>query len=398
MTMRACFTPLALAFCGLVACSGDDVGLGGPNDGQKPSDGTQKPETYPRLIVAGRDGVSIWNNATSLEGTPKPSAHLDFKGSPLGLGLNGDTLFVAASNVDSNFNTALYRFDGASKLTEGAKPASSIPGTAFRGSGQQSGFSGHVRIQADSRHNAWIHNATSGGTVHVLPTGANAPVARFGPVGQYTTYDEAGDRLFGSTVGGRFFPVWANASTKTGDIQNSDYDFSTVNPQHMAIAGNRLYSNAVQLQQEKGFSDISIWNDIANIRSSKAPDIVMANACAATDDRPTYIAHVAVVNDVLLAVTGTYLKNASGSASSKVCIFKGASAITAGRAPDAVASVADSLITGSGSDKAWLSKDDHLFLLDAGGIVIFKNATTNPTYVARLFYDNAGAVDFLLLE
>ena len=77
-------------------------------------------------------------------------------------------------------------------------------------------------------------------------------------------------------------------------------------------------------------------------------------------------------------------------------LFRDASELTATRPPDAVATDPALVPTGGNADKAVLSADGHLFVLDREGIAIFADALGTPTFVAKLALTSP--TDMILLE
>ncbi|WP_394849513.1 hypothetical protein LZC95_18965 [Pendulispora brunnea] len=385
MTLRTCFGSLAWAACLLLSsgCSNDDIDLGGP--------GGQKPATYPRLIVAATDGVHIWDNAASITSNVPSSVHFAKYSNAVGLGLDGDTLAVATGFGSDTLLSGLHLFDHASQLKDDAQPSRSVPGAGFTGDYHGGFFENGrvVNIQADGRHNFWVRSEIDSGSVHFVPASATAPTAHFGNLLQYAAYDEAHDKLLGSNLEMVQSPLWKQAASKTGTIRNVDDQFTQYRPRQLVVSGGRLYSN-LWAPNTSG-ADIAIWNDLSTISASREPDVILHSMCGGQGD----IKALAVANDTLIT-TSVMMEN--GQWTSHLCLYKGASTLSAERQPDATVHEASLHPTQNGADKSWLTKDGHLFVLDRDGIAIFKDATTNPTFVTRLATSNVTAFDFLVLE
>lgn len=176
------------------------------------------------------------------------------------------------------------------------------------------------------------------------------------------------------------------AASQTGTIRNVEQQFTQYRPRQLVVSGGRLYSNL--MGPNNANSDIAIWNDLSTISASHEPDVILHNLCGGQGN----IRAISVSNDVLVATSVRDDKV-------DVCLYKNASSLATERQPDAIATDATLHGTQNGTDKAWLSKDGHLFVLDRDGIALFKDATAAPAFVTRLTMDpNVWAIDFLVLE
>ncbi|WP_394839020.1 hypothetical protein LVJ94_19210 [Pendulispora rubella] len=384
MTLRTCFGSLAWASCLLFSwccgCSNDDVDLGGGPGGPKPA-------TYPRLVVAASDGVHIWDNATSISANGPSNVHFAKFSNAVGLGLDGDTLAVATGFGSDTLLSGLHLFANASRLGSDAQPSRSVPGAGFTGD-YHGGFFDYgrpVHIQADGRHNFWVRSGIDSGSVHFVPPSATAPTAHFGSLLGHATYDEAHDKLLGSNLEMVQSPLWDQAATKTGTIRTTEQQFTQYRPRQLVVSGGRLFSNLLGSTTN---SDVAIWNDLATISASREPDVILHDVCGDKSNIETISVH----HDVLIVEARVQDKV-------NVCLYKNASALTTERQPDAIATDPSLSFTQNGGDETWLTHDGHLFVLDAGGVAIFKDATTTPAFVTRLAMSaNIPGIDFLVLE
>jgi hypothetical protein len=407
MTKTVLFSGLALAIAvGAAACGSDDVVLGGDEqngdggprtgDGSAGEGGSQTdaasdagqdaplvpPPTFPRLVLAHAGGVAIWNNVDKVTTNVAPSAKLatadgGVTGQGLGLGWNGDTLWVAINDA----SRAILRYANASALTDGAMPTSTIANTTFGGPLS----AGPATIRFDSRGNVFMRSASDVGSIHLVTPGATAATAHFRhPTFQQIVgmaYDETGNKLIAGQISGAGLMVWNNAVTRTGEPA-SDYQLAPANtPTHLTIAGGRLY------ETHFAPSSVRIWNGISAVTGAKAPDLTLSDLCGTTELR-----YSTVIDDTLIVLH-------NGGGSEKVCLYRGAAALTATRAPDAVATDASLVNSGNYTDKAFLSKTGHLYVQDKDGVAIFKNATgPTPEFVTKLVLASSMPYDFLIME
>ena len=138
---------------------------------------------------------------------------------------------------------------------------------------------------------------------------------------------------------------------------------------------------------------IAVWNTISTVSAPRAADVTLTAVCGAGTSAE--LRYVAVIDNVLVVVHNE-LVNGGLSQLEKVCLFKDAAAMTATRPPDSVASDASLHPTGSNSDKALLTRDAHLLVMDRDGVAIFKNALDVPEFVTKLTIANPE--DMLVLE
>ncbi|WP_394847190.1 hypothetical protein LZC95_06940 [Pendulispora brunnea] len=327
-----------------------------------------------RLIVAGGNGVRIWDDATGITADVAPDAALaGIDGPASGVALDADTLLVTSSGA-----SAVYRFEGASTLGDGATPASAVPTSAFGGTLSA------LSLQVDGRGSLWIQ---SGSRIRVLPRNAAAPSASFSHPWQGLegmAYDEASDTLYGGQIQGAGLLAWTHASSRTGDA-GSDYRLADVSAWHLKLAGGRLFGSSYS-------NPVVIWNDISTVTGPKAPDVQLTGLC---DEGGVHgeIRYLTVHDDTLVVI---HQARVNDELTEKVCLFHDAHALSGLRAPDAVAR--HDLRSSVYYDKAQLTGDGHLFVRDKTGIAIFKDATTAPVFVTRLTNGMTDAADFVVLE
>jgi hypothetical protein len=355
---------LALVACGQHPGTdpGTDPDASSQTDGSSSPIDAPEPATHPRLVVASAAGVQIWDHADELATATAADATLaGIDATALGLAVHVDDLFVTSTHPTS----AVYRF--ATTLEDGATPTGSVSAASFGGALVAS----HTKLQVDANDDLWIEHA---GTLHLVTsastaTGASAHFTH--PWGQIAgmAYDETGDHLFGGQISGAGLLVWNQAATRTGEVAAMDYALSSTSAFHAEIAADRLYVSHYSPP------DIAVWDDISAVTGSRPPDHTLATLCGSSSAELRYIAVTA--DDVLVVIH-------SEDQVETVCMFKDASTMTAGRAPDAVASDPSLDPSASNIDKAVLTSDGRLFVLDRSGIAIFDNALVAPVFVTKL--------------
>lgn len=340
-----------------------------------------------RLFVAGKSsgggGVFVWDDPDSIASAVAPTTTLtdpSINGGSQCVALLGKRLFVGLETGVSSTATALVAFDGADVITGAAAPAAKIPVSAFVG-----GNPGIQRLYpARSGDTLWTNSFLQGSQLFTgasTLTSASTAKAKFTHAFQQTpglAYDPAGDRLFLGQISGAGFLAWNAAATKTGTPAN---DFATTGNGvwTATIAQNRLYAGG-SLTNGGNVNAVMVWTNVSGFTASTAPTFSLTNASGING----FVPDVSIANDVLVVA----LQN------NKVNLYANASGLTGDKAPTASATT-----NLNQPKRALLSKTDHLFVLDAEGIAIFKTATTTPTFVAKIKVPTGGtATDLALME
>jgi len=383
----------------LIGCGGHhDAGVDGPpggNDAAADVDGppvvdgppavddaaadvdATPPSSYPRLVVAGADGVHIWDHAAELDAVRPPDATLAGVTGALGLAVGADTLYVTSSDAA----TALVRFARASTLADGAIPTGTLDAAAL---GETLGES-HTPLLFDGGDlwiNTWngIHRVANAAT-------ATAATAYFThPWHQIASMVVDDGRLIGGQISGAGVLVWNHAASRTGEVA-SDWTLSQQPVFHAVAAGDRLYGSSYAPP------DISIWNAISTVTAAHAPDRVLHRVCGAgTGAELRYVTVTA--DDTLVVVHNERVSGGTGH-HIKVCMFRHASTLADGATPDAIAEDDVLRSTGTNSDKAVLV-GTRLFVMGRDGVAIFDDALGTPAFVALL--PVTGPTDLLVLR
>jgi hypothetical protein len=334
------------------------------------------PGSHPRLVVAGADGVHIWDHADELAAVRAPDATLGGVTGALGLAVGADTLYVTSSNKA----TALVRFAGASTLADGAKPTGTIDATALGETLDKR----HTPLLFDGG-DLWINTATGIRRVANAAT-ATASTAHFThPWHQIESMVVDAGRVIGGQTSGAGILVWNHAASSTGEV-TSDWTLSPQVAVHAVVAGDRLYGSSYAPP------DVSIWNAISTVTTAHAPDRVLHGVCGAGNGAE--LRYVTVTADDTLVVVHNELASGAASQHEKVCLFRHASTLVDGAKPDAVAENDAMGSTGSNSDKAVLA-GTRLFVMSHDGVAIFDDALGTPAFVALL--PITGPTDLLVL-
>jgi hypothetical protein len=372
----------------LIGCGGHrDAGIDGPpgvdpgdarvdgSPGKDPADAASS-SAHPRLVVAGADGVHIWDHADELDAVRAPDATLAGVTGALGLAVGDDTLYVTSSDPA----TALVRFAGASTLADGAIPTGTLEAAAL---GESLGTQ-HTPLIFDGGDlwiDTWagIHRVANAATA----TGATAYFTH--PWHQIASMVVADGRLMGGQISGAGVLVWNDAASRTGDV-TSDWTLSPQSVFHAVTAGGRLYGAAYA-------PDISIWNAIATVTAAHAPDRVLHGVCGGGSNAE--LRYLTVTADDTLVVVHNQVVSGGNGQREQVCLFRHASTLADGAAPDAIADDAALRSTGTNSDKAVLV-GTRLFVLSRDGVAIFDDALGAPKLVAQL--PIAGPTDVLVVR
>lgn len=337
-----------------------------------------------RLFVAGKgaggSGVFVWNDPDSITSAVAPTTTLSdpsVSSGTLAVATLGKRLFVA-TEATSPSTAILIAFDGADTITGAAAPAAKIPASQFVGTTPSI-----QRIYPDAATDTVFTNGFAQGAQ--LFTGASTMTssatakAKFTHAFQQTPglgYDATGNRLFLGQISGAGLLAWNAAGGKTGTPAN-DFATTTVSAWSIAIAQNRMYATGAVSGGDS--NAVMIWTNVAGFTASTAPSFTMSAASGLTGFLPDVI----VKNDVMVVT----------QQANKVSLFAKASALTGN-----VAATATAATNLAQPKRSLLSNGNHLYVLDGEGIAIFKDATTTPTFVAKLKVPSGTAADIALLE
>jgi hypothetical protein len=375
-----------LLFVVLLGCGGHHATTvdGSAGDGESVSDAAAadgalpdgpKPDVYPRLVVASASGVLIWDHATEITSNRMPDAKLGSALGVLGLAVAGDTLFATTSGA-----TGVYRYDGVSTIGDGAAPSGAITGFPMA-------FSpAHTPVSVDPAGNLWLD---ANGEIDLVANAAaaTAPTARFTHAYQQVVgmvYEPTSGRLFGGQISGAGLLAWNAAAARTGTVTGGDFMVSPMVFWHGTLASGRMFGTHYSPP------DVAIWDSPSAITGAKAPDHLLHNVCGGANNAG--LRYSGVSGDTLVLVHDEVV---SSMHTEKVCLFTGASTLAAEREPDAVVTSA-ALHPSLTADKAILTSDGYLFVLDDEGVAIFRDAMTSPVLVAKLLVTSP--MDMLVLE
>lgn len=353
---------------------GADASDSGPDSG--PDSGT--PVT--RLFVTAQAGVAIWNNPEAIASNVAPTTTLTASavvgGKSRGMALLGKRLFVGAIG-----SPVIVAWDNADAVSGNAAPQVSLPNSAV--SGINNVFDS---IFVDAATNTlWPVSFLNGAQLFANASTLNSSAfsrAQFMHPWQQTpgfAFDAANKRMFQGQISGAGMLAWNGADAKVGIFNTADF---TVVPSlsfwSIAIAQNRMYAAS-----STSPVSVAVWSNTANITAPTAPAFSLSGAPSGLPAIGGFIPHVAVTNDVLVvALQGD-----------RVNVYKNASALVGQTMPAAAITT-----NVNQPKKTVLSKTNKLYVLDLDGVAIFKDATTAPTFVAKVQMGLVAPKDIVLME
>ncbi len=351
------------------------------------SDGGDAGKLPVRLFVAGKGsspgGVFVWDDPDGITSAVAPTTTLtdpSISGGSICLALLGKRLFVGLESGGSSSATALVAFDGADTVSGAAAPAAKVPNSGFVG--------GSPKLQrlfpargADLLFTlSFLEGSQLFTGASTLGSSATAK-AKFNHAFQQTpglAYDGTADRLFLGQISGAGLLAWNTASTKTASPAN-DFATTGVSVWDMALAQNRLYAGG-STTNGSVTNAVMVWTNVAGFTASTAPNFTLTGASGING----FVPDVSVTANDVLVVT---------LQANKVNLYASASTLSGDKAPTASATT-----NLAQPKRAVLSKTDHLFVLDAEGVAIFKTASTTPTFVTKLKVPGGAASDLALME
>lgn len=333
-----------------------------------------------RLFVTTQDGVAVWNDPESLAADVMPTTTLNHSsvsgGKARGIALLGKRLFVGA-----NGNPILVAYDGADVAMGGIGPQVQLPISSVTGSSNV-----FDSIYVDSATNTlWPVSFNNGAQLFIQAATLNSSAfsrAQFTHSFQQLpgfAFDTANKRLFLGQISGAGMLAWNGADTKIGIF--STPDFTVVSTQafwSIAIAQNRMYGG-----NSNSPVSIAVWSNLGGVTMATAPSFSMTGTASGLPANGGFIPHVAVTSDVLVVTLQANLIN----------LYKNASALSGQTMPSPT--VASNM---NQPKKTILAKSNKLYVLDSEGVAIFKDATTTPTFVAKLKMGLNNPKDFVLME
>jgi hypothetical protein len=388
---------LALAVLALTGCpsngggndggnngdGGNQQGDGGNDGGNNQSDGGDSGTvvsdggTLPRLFVADNGsggGVKVWNAVNTLTVDVAPSATLSAADQGLGLAAYQDHLFVATDSATAPLDI----YANASTLTTNATPLASVGTAAFNNSSMTVVY----QMDVDSTGALWISDDSNIGSIRLFPN-ATALTSTSMPSQVLThpydmlvafAYVSSADRLFAGQGSGGGVPAWNSAKTPA-DAGSPDFTLDTEDAYYLATTANRLFAARTS-------AEVRVWSNPGTLSAPATANAVLTMGLG--DVRNLY-----VKNNVLVVTVSEPFNSVS-----KVLLYKGANSISADRSPDQTithAQLVDPI-------KSVLGTDGTLYVLDADGVLVFKNAADAPSFATELKSTLSFPSDILLLE
>lgn len=325
-------------------------------------------------------GVAIWNNPDAIASNVAPTTTLTDTAvagaKSRGIALLGKHLFVGAMG-----NPVIVAWDNADTVSGNAAPQVSLPNSAVTGVNNV-----FDSIFVDAATNTlWPVSYLNGAQLFINASTLNSSAfsrAQFTHQWQQLpgfAFDGANKRMFQGQISGAGLLAWNNADAKIGIFNTADF---TVVPSlafwSIAIAQTRMYGAS-----STSPVSVAVWSNAANITAPTAPAFSLSGATSGLPANGGFIPHVAVTNNVLVvALQGN-----------RVNVYQNASALVGQTMPTAA-------ITANVNQpkKTVLSKANKLYVLDLDGVAIFKDATTTPTFVAKVQMGLNTPRDIVLME
>jgi len=395
---------------GLVACGGSgDVNIDGGDDSgtspdaapadaspgdAAPSDGSPSGDAGDagdaatfggRLFVSQQQaGVAVWDGVTSLAADAAPTFAMS--DTSVANGTRG-ALAVAGRLVLGPAAGGLVVFDGAKTLGAGAAPAATIPVSAFiKPATNISEPLATLIAYNEKTDTLWaggtwgVDRFDDGATLSSSSAGAALFTHAYLQLPGFA-YDGTGDHAILGQISGAGVLEWDGAKSATGTPTASFTLDQKLAAWSLSISGDRLY--AIGGDTTGGATpreSIDVWNGISGVAAAKAPDFSITSGIAQNDYSP----YVTVAADVLIACIQA----------NKVLMWKNASSITGDKSPDFT------LTTQLSSPiKAVLAPvSNRLYVLDSEGVAIYANATSTPTFVAKIKSGLSHPEDLVVIE
>ena len=396
---------------GLVACGGsggvdidggDDSGTSpdaappadaGPSDAT-PSDGSPSGDASDaadaatfggRLFVSQQQaGVAVWDGATSLAADGAPT--FTMSDTSVSKGTRG-ALAVGARLVLGPAAGGLVVFDAARTFGANAAPSAAIPVSAFIkpttniSEPQSTLIAYNEKTDTLWAGGTWgMDRFDDGATLSSSSTGAALFSHAYLQLPGFA-YDGTGDHAILGQISGAGVLEWDGAKSATGTPTASFTLDQKLAAWSLAVSGDRLY--AIGGDTTGGATpreSIDVWNGISSVSAAKAPDFSITSGIAQNDFSP----YVTVAADVLIACIQA----------NEVLMWKNASTLTTDKAPDFTLTTQLSSPT-----KAVLAPvSNRLYVLDSEGVAIYANATSAPTFVAKIKTGLSHPEDLVVIE
>jgi hypothetical protein len=334
---------------------------------------------YPKLFVADDDGVRIWNGVAGLSSDQDADAVLDGpSGAALGLALFEDRLFVATDEATN----ALYIYDDASSLADGASNDDTIHTGAFAGDAPL--FSVYEMF-ADTSGNLWIDY----GYIRRFADAANldnssGSAAQYwhtwGPQLYSMAYDEATDMLIGGQVSGDGLVVWDDAATLSSEGNAHDWQlYAGTTPASLALEDDYLF-----LGNGSGLEPfLLVFGDVSTL-----PPLSDPTAELGADSSLGAVHGVCVRNDLLFAAV-------NDPPLYQIARFDDASTLAGDTDPDMLFDSTAMVMP----TEVFLDVYGNLYAIEDTGIVIFGDAASDsPVWKVKLDTDVDSPNDIFVME
>jgi hypothetical protein len=355
-----------------------------PSDGA-PADASDAATFGGRMFVSQESaGLDVWDGSDGIAADVAPTFTMTDSSVTAG---TRAAIVVANRLIVGQGGGGLAAFDAAKTLGAAATPSALVPVTAFIKPSALNSLPIVTLLTYNEKTNIlWASGQwgtdrfDSGATLSSASTAGALFSHSYYQLPGFA-YDPNGDRALLGQISGAGVLAWDGAKSATGSPASSFTLDQSLAAWSMAIAQDRLY--AIGGDTSNGTTpreSIDVWNAISGVSSAKSPDFAITSGIAANDYSP----YVTVAANMLIACIQ----------SGKVLIWKNASSITGDKAPDVTLTTQ----LNQPQKVVYGYVTNRLYVLDADGVAIYANATTTPTFVAKVTSGISKPHDLVVLE
>jgi len=337
-----------------------------------------------RLFVTQESaGIDVWDGIDALAADTAPT--FTMTSSAISGGSRG-AIVVNNRLVVGPGAGGLAAFDGAKTLAAGAAASAVVPGTAFIKPISINSTPIVTLITYNEKTDTlWASGSwgtdrfDSGASITSSSTGAALFSHAYLQLPGFA-YEATGDHAFAGQISGAGLLAWNGAKSATGSPASSFTLDQKLAAWSLAVSQDRLYAIGPDSSGTTQHEAIAVWSTISGVSAAKTPDFTITSSIAASDYSP----YVTVMGDMLMACIQ----------SGKVLVWKGASTLSGDKAPDFT------LTTQLNEpQKVVLAPvTNRLYVLDSQGVAIYSNATTGPTFVAKITTGISKPHDLVVIE
>ncbi|MCA9668502.1 MAG: hypothetical protein KC503_23080 [Myxococcales bacterium] len=336
-----------------------DVGPDGLSDGAPDTADAASASLLPRLVATTADKAYIWNNIDVLTTARAADVVVNITSASVFAAVHepsSDRLFVYTDNATDG----LLIYNAASTFSASKSPDDIVPAATL-------GSSAFAELKV-AGNDLWLIGVAGVSRIANAATisKSSTRTAIFSAPFTYgADYDPTGDKLFAAGTSGSSSPLVYNAaSTRSGVVNQASFSLHDLaEPLDVLIDAGRLY-----ISYSGANSGVRIWNNASSISAAKVPDVALTTGLGDAWDLSMRNGTLAVLVDDTSAGTFVNIYAAAAQLSGDVAPTKTVSHASINNNPYLVL----------------LGANQRLYVLDDDGLSIFKDVTSNPTFVAEL--------------